>query len=184
VVHLLSTKYHWCDCINPWSSWLCSVYVRAVFLLYDYSPQVLEAPWLCSGGILAPHIIGYCRWFTDRCTVWVVRVSTRIFYGRMGALCLVSVNVFEGNIMCECVLEVRVLSFCLRYCPEVWVLWVLLVLMCFGVMIVMLLSWMCYEMMSDEHSVSVCPARVIDLYFDSANVLLGMTVLHISMNVG
>jgi hypothetical protein len=49
---------------------------------------------------------------------------------------------------------------------------------------IFLLSLRCFVIMSDEHSDSVCPARVIDMCFDSVNVLLGITVLHISMNVG
>ena len=38
--------------------------------------------------------------------------------------------------------------------------------------------------MSDGHSVSVCHARVAELYFKSVSVLVGTTALHTSKNVG
>jgi len=101
----------------------------------------------------------------------------------MGALCFESVYVLEGNTMCACVIGGALCILLVLVLWDMSALFFFSVMRCVG-LIFLLLPSMWYEVMSDEHSVGVCPPRVADLYFESVSVLVGTTALHISMNVG
>jgi len=168
-----------CSALNTLKFWLHKsvIFVAVLWMLadrlfhsYDYSPQVFQALWQCCGGVLA------------------LRMMPQMAHRRLYRPCCASINTHmlwkDGcSVFWECV-WVRKEHY-VWMCPWRGALCILLVLVSWGMgalcfvsvlrcrgVIVLLLPCMWYEVMSEEHSVSVCPPRVADLCFESVNVLV------------